>query len=111
MISVFTAKASDYIESFNITSDSCSNYVQDAQIIRPINGGTVIIPVFDESCPEEMKRPFIYACKIIEEYMPPCLPLKVSVACGSLKGSMTNAVSRVAALYEENFGNSALYRK
>lgn len=77
---VFISKADNYIESYNVISDGYSNEIQDAQIIRPINGGTVIIPIFDESCPEDLKAPFSYACKIVEEYMPPCLPLKVKVS-------------------------------
>lgn len=61
------AKSENYIESFNVISDDYVNDIQDAQIIRLINGGTIIIPTFDESCPEEMKAPFSYACKIVEE--------------------------------------------
>lgn len=69
-IIVFYAKAEDYVETYNIISDQYSPVIQDAQIVRRINGGTVITPVFDESCPEEMKAPFAFACKIVEEYMP-----------------------------------------
>lgn len=74
---LFVVKAENNIESFNLISADYVNDIQDAQIIRSINGGTVIVPIFDESCPEKMKTPFSYACKIVEEYMPPCLPLKV----------------------------------
>lgn len=82
ILTTFCAYSEDYIESYNLISDNYVNRIQDVQIIRPINGGTVITPVFDTSCPEEMKAPFSYACKIVEEYMPPCLPLKVKVSCG-----------------------------
>ena len=74
----FILKADDYadsyIESFNEIADDYADDIQDIQVIRNINGGTVIIPVFDKSCPEMIKAPFTYACKIVEEYIPPCLP-------------------------------------
>lgn len=106
---VFISKADNYIESYNVISDGYSNEIQDAQIIRPINGGTVIIPIFDESCPEDLKAPFSYACKIVEEYMPPCLPLKVKVSWGRVNGSSANSISKVLARSKENFGTSAYY--
>lgn len=109
LATIFIAKADNYIESFNVISDNYVNEIQDAQIIRPINGGTVIIPIFDNSCPEEIKSPFSYACKIVEEYMPPCLPLKVKVSCGRVNGSSANAISKVLARSKENFGTSAYY--
>lgn len=109
LATVFIANADNYIESFNVISDNYVNEIHDAQIIRPINGGTVIIPIFDESCPEEIKAPFSYACKIVEEYMPPCLPLKVKVSCGRVNGSSANAISKVLARSKENFGTSVYY--
>lgn len=104
LIMAGTIKAEDYIETFNLLSENYNNYVQDAKIIREIGGGTVITPVFDATCPEEIKAPFAYACKIVEEYMPPCLPLKVKVSCGRLSGSYQSAISKVLALSKENFG-------
>ncbi len=109
LATVFIAKANNYIESFNVISDNYVNDIYDVQIIRPINGGTVIIPIFDESCSEEMKAPFSYACKIVEEYMPPCLPLKVKVSCGRVNGSSANTISKVLARSKENFGTSVYY--
>lgn len=109
LATIFIAKADNYIESFNVISGNYVNEIQDAQIIRPINGGTVIIPIFDDSCPEEIKAPFSYACKIVEEYMPPCLPLKVKVSCGRVNGSSANAISKVLARSKENFGTSVSY--
>lgn len=106
----FISKADSYTESFNIISDGYSDDIQDAQIIRPINGGTVIIPLFDESCPEDLKAPFSYACKLVEEYMPPCLPIKVKVSCGRVNGSSANSVSKVLARSKENFGTSIEYK-
>lgn len=107
---VVTTRAEDYIESFNIVSDNYSNSIEDVQVIRYINGGTVIIPEFDETCPQEMKVPFTYACKIVEEYMPPCLPIKVKISCNQLVGSQRNAISKVLSQSKENFGSSSYYR-
>lgn len=107
---VATTKAEDYIESLNIVSDNYSNSIEDVQVIRYINGGTVIIPEFDETCPQEMKVPFTYACKIVEEYMPPCLPIKVKISCNQLVGSQRNAISKVLSQSKENFGSSSYYR-
>ncbi len=107
---VVTTRAEDYIESLNIVSDNYSNSIEDVQVIRYINGGTVIIPEFDETCPQKMKVPFTYACKIVEEYMPPCLPIKVKISCNQLVGSQRNAISKVLSQSKENFGSSSYYR-
>ncbi len=104
-LAVVGAMAEDYIESFNVIADGYTDDIQDVQVIRQINGGTVIIPIFDESCPEELKAPFSYACKIVEEYVPPCLPLKVKVSCGNL-GQSSVAISKVRARSKENFGHN-----
>ena len=109
LTTVFIAKSDNFIESFNEISDNYVNDIHDAQIIRSINGGTVITPIFDESCPEQIKAPFSFACKIVEEYMPPCLPLKVKVSCGRVNRSSANTVSKVLARIKENFGNSLYY--
>ena len=111
ILTTFCAYSEDYIESYNLISDNYVNRIQDVQIIRPINGGTVITPVFDTSCPEEMKAPFSYACKIVEEYMPPCLPLKVKVSCGRVNGSSANIVSKVLAHNKRNFGTGSEYKR
>lgn len=91
--------AADYVESFGVVSDNYVGYTKDIQLIRRINGGTVIIPEFDSSCPEEIKGPFAYACKIVEEYMPTCMPLRVQVSCEPLDdfsfGSSSITVSNV----------------
>lgn len=106
LLSVFHASGETYIESFNNVSEDSIGFVHDIELIRNINGGTVIIPEFDSSCPEEMKGPFMYACKIVEEYMPPCLPLRVAVSCGQIRGNK-RAISSVKARSCVNFGHSA----
>lgn len=56
-----------------------------------------------------MKSLFAYACKIVEEYMPPCLPLKIKVSCGNINGTGANAISRVRLFGKENFGYTPRY--
>lgn len=106
LLSVSGAKAEDYIESYNIVSDEYDNSVHGAGVIRQINGGTVIIPEFDESCPEDIKGPFRHACKILEEYLYPSLPLCVKVSCGRLTGSSANSISKVRSKAKDNFGQN-----
>jgi len=65
MLFIIGLNASDYIESYNEISEGYNNSVHDANVIRQINGGTVLIPEFDSSCPNEIKGPFSYACKIV----------------------------------------------
>lgn len=110
LMSLLMVAAEDYIESYNVVSDNYNFKVQDVQIIRPINGGTVITPIFDDSCPEEIKAPFSYACKIVEEYMPTCLPLKVKVSCGRINSSTSEKISQTRARTKENFGSSKDYK-
>ncbi len=77
LICAMSLWAQSYSESYNVVSDAYNNKIEDVKVIRNINGGTVIIPIFDQTCPEELKTPFMYACKIVEEYMPSSLPLKI----------------------------------
>lgn len=90
--------AQSYTESYNTVSDGYSNRIEDIKVVRNINGGTVIIPEFDESCPEEMRAAFSYACKIVEEYLLPCLPLRVKVMVEPFPGRQTNEVSKLHSL-------------
>lgn len=101
----FSVVANDYLETYNIVSDECVNSVQEVNIIRKINGGTVLIPEFDKSCPEELMGPFSHACRIVEEYLYPCLPIRIKVSTARLGGSFSNSLSKIKALSMENFGN------
>lgn len=88
----------------NVVSEDCNYSTNDLQIIRPINGGTVILTEFDSSCPGELSGAFDFACKILEEYLPVCLPLKVSVSCESFPTYEDNAISKVNRESKEKFG-------
>lgn len=103
LLSFYASLTAENIESYNTISNDYADEIQDVPIIRKINGGTVITPILDATCPKEMSAPFAYACKIVEEYMPPCLPLKVSVSCGNI-GASSGAISRVISNSKQNFG-------
>lgn len=109
-LTTISVHSESFIESINEVSDNYLESVQDTVFIRNINGGTVIIPIFDDSCPPDMQNAFSYACKIVEEYMLPCLPLNIKVSCGHLTGASRNAISKIQSRNEINFGNNATYR-
>lgn len=109
-LTVFSAHSESYIECENEVSDSYENKIYDISVIRSINGGTVIMADFNESCPPDMQNAFSYACKIVEEYLPPCLPLRIKVSCGTLTGSSRNAISKILSRNEINFGRNATYQ-
>lgn len=52
------------IESFDILSAEYMETATDYAKIRDINGGTVIIPEFDETCPEQLKAPFFFRLQV-----------------------------------------------
>lgn len=96
--------ASSY-ESYHYASDKYWGEVKDINVVREIGGGTVIIPEFDSSCPEYIKSPFTYACKIMGEFLPSSLPLKVKVSCKNLPASQSSALSKIANWGYEEFGH------
>ena len=97
------------IECDNFISSQVNETVVDVPIVRPLNGGAVIVPTFSYSCPIEMKGAFSYACKILEEYLPPSLPIFVNVSCSDFSGASASAVSRVTMSSQSNFGNLPIY--
>lgn len=105
-LSALTAFAQDYISTSDYLSNAYRDEVQDIPVIRSINGGTIIIPIFDENCAESIKAPFQYACKIVEEYLPPSLPITVKVSTQKTFNSPNAAISVVRYLRKVNFGNT-----
>lgn len=111
LICAFASWAQSYSESYNIVSDAYNNKIENIKVIRNINGGTVIIPIFDESCPEELKAPFRYACKIVEEYIPSSLPIKVKVSVDEIPAQFGKSISRVQANIKDGFGDPYIHEK
>lgn len=95
MVAAFASETASSFESYHYVSDKYWGEVKDINVVREIGGGTVIIPEFDSSCPEYIKGPFTYACKIMGEFLPSSLPLKVRVYCNTLSGSQGTALSKV----------------
>lgn len=109
-LSAMTAFAQEYLSSSDRLSNAYRDEVQDIPVIRSINGGTIIIPIFDESCPESIKAPFEYACKIVEEYLPPCTPITVKVSTKKIIGPESPVISTFKALSYENFGDVSAFK-
>ena len=95
MVAAFASETASSFESYHYVSAKYWGEVKDINVVREIGGGTVIIPEFDSSCPEYIKGPFVYACNIMGEFLPPSLPLKVKVYCNTLSGSQRTAISKV----------------
>ena len=45
LATITASNADNYIEPFNVISESYAEDVQEVQIVRPVNGGTVITPI------------------------------------------------------------------
>lgn len=104
-MAAYASETTSSLESFNYASTKYWGEIKDINVIREIGGGTVVIPEFDSSCPDYIKSPFSYACKIMGEFLPPSLPLKVKVSCRNLSASHSTALSKVAARGYEEFGH------
>jgi hypothetical protein len=87
-ISGVNAQTYDEIDGY--VSNSSIVSVADLPIVREINGGTVFNVQYSGNWTAEMKGAFEYACKIVEEIIPPCLPITVKAEIGSLSSSSTN---------------------
>lgn len=105
LMAAYASETTSSLESFNYASTKYWGEIKDINVIREIGGGTVVIPEFDSSCPDYIKSPFSYACKIMGEFLPPSLPLKVKVSCRDLSASHSTALSKVAARGYEEFGH------
>lgn len=106
----YSIKGENDVESLNSISIDNANQVCNFKAVRKINGGSVILPEFDSSCPEEIKGPFSFACKIVEEYIPPTLPLRIRVSVGRVNSSSSSeTISKVTFKTFENFGNNFRY--
>lgn len=93
------------IEVDNIASDNTVEVSKQLKAVREINGGTVFIVNYGDGFSNEMKGAFEYACKIIEEYLPPCLPITVDVEWGNTGSSQSGHVfSKVYTRSFDGFG-------
>ncbi len=65
---------------YGYASDSYNERTDSVMPIRYIDGGTVFIVKYSEDCDFEMQSAFNHACRILEERVPNCPPLTVSVS-------------------------------
>lgn len=81
---------------YSVGNEVYTEKILHLPIVRNINGGTIInVEYVGDKWTNESKGAFEYACKIWEEKMPPCLPLKLTVQFGKLRGGPANALSSV----------------
>lgn len=72
------------MERVSFVSDDYIKKWVDVPSVRSINGGTVFKVKYEGEWSNDMKGAFEYACKIWEEQMPPCLPIKIIAEVGDL---------------------------
>lgn len=69
--------AQEELEDISYSSEQVVTKKFGLPIVRPVYGGTKIIPIFEGNWTNEMKGAFEYACKIWEEAMPTTYPIKI----------------------------------
>lgn len=79
MISALSIKGQEQVEDFSCFSENVVDKKIGLPIVRPIYGGTKIIPRFVGNWTKEMEGAFEYACRIWEEAMPTTFPVKIDV--------------------------------
>lgn len=79
MISALSIKGQEQVEDFSYFSENVVDKKIGLPIVRPIYGGTKIIPTFVGNWTKEMEGAFEYACRIWEEAMPTTFPVKIDV--------------------------------
>lgn len=93
-LSNMLAYSQSHMEGVSFVSDDYIEKWADVPVIRSINGGTVFKIKYEGEWSNDMKGAFEYACKIWEEQMPPCLPIKITAEVGELWNSIdSNAIS------------------
>ncbi|MCD8387130.1 MAG: hypothetical protein LUD17_09610 [Bacteroidales bacterium] len=101
--------AQDYVESENFATDSYIDVTNPLKTIRQINGGTVFKIEYGDGFTVEMKGAFEYACKLLEEYIPTCLPITVYAEWGNLSSTSSTQtnISKVLLNAPEGFGGES----
>lgn len=84
-----SAKSMEYTSVVpSVANEEVYDFVSGLQIKRQIAGGTVFKVNYDSNVPIRLKGAFEYACHILEEYIPTCTPITVSVGWKSLNSSI-----------------------
>ena len=96
------AYSQSHMEGVSFVSDDYIKKWADVPVVRSINGGTVFKIKYEGEWSNDMKGAFEYACKIWEEQMPPCLPIKIIAELGELWNSIdSNAISEFNILADK----------
>lgn len=75
------------IENYTYGTDVVSEECHPLPYSREITGGTIILCNYVGDWTEDMKGAFEYACKIWEETLPSCPPIKVTAKLGKIRGA------------------------
>ncbi len=84
-LSAVMAQAQTWDTFSDVASELSADGCFDLPVVRRINGGTVINVTYEGDWTYEMKGAFEYACKIMEEAMPPCVPINVTARIEAAK--------------------------
>lgn len=104
LCSILSVSSQNIQEFDNFVSDELVGGLSDLKVIREINGGTIFKVQYSSDCTYEMQGAFEYACKIVEEYLPPCLPITISVKWETFRGiTAKKQLSKIKILGYENF--------
>lgn len=94
--------AQDYTEEQSNIWSTPVFYNSRMKEVREINGGTVFRISYEGEWTPELKGAFEYAAKMVEEVIPPCLPVTLRARLAD-SGSGAN-VSKVSVASRDNFG-------
>ena len=90
-------------ESYAYGTDVVKEQCMNLPIKRTIQGGTIILVDYEGNWTNEMKGAFNYACKLWEENLPTCLPLRIKAVLGTVRSSDKNALSKMVSRSYHNF--------
>lgn len=106
VISALSIKGQEQIEDFSYSSENVVDKKIGLPIVRPIYGGTKIIPTFVGNWTKEMEGAFEYACRIWEEAMPTTFPVKIEVILDDKSSVSETVFSKVGFKIVNNTKNS-----
>jgi hypothetical protein len=119
-LSFIYVNGQEYYDQEMYASDNVYVTNYDLPLVRPINGGTKIIPIYvdGQNSAEEWERhedirnAFGYACKIWEEAMPTTFPIRIRVKLDSQRSIVGNNYSKIQSravgdVYGTPFSNAA----
>lgn len=95
--------AQTYVEDDGYVSSGSEPYISGMKTVREISGGTVFRISYSGAWSPEMKGAFEYAARMVEEVIPPCLPITVEARV--IPGGASSALTKVSWGCRDNFGS------